>query len=212
MRKRGDELTEPTPSAQLLTDLYTALEPHMMKGHMLVLGGDFNRHWEVKTSVGTATFPTLKTWASALGLVHASRHREHKFCTWKHSDSPGADETEPDHVFVSKELADSSAVKLISAFCSGTVNNSDHRPMVLEKLLNAALGLSDAGVRILPPPPKDRVKMLRLSDDKACLRFRDKVVELSRSRALGGRMLELEATLTELKEGWAAGGGEIWDY
>ena len=211
-RKNAGESVETNPSAQLLTDLYTVLMPHVQKEHSIIIGGDFNIHWGKDAKMVGGTFGTLEVWASALKLVHAARHRGHQFNTWKRADLPGSDETEPDHVFVSQTLADGGALHSIGAFRSHSVNNSDHFPIVAEISLTQALGLTDTGVRIDPPDAPARPKKLNTQDAKACTRFRAKAAAGIDRHALGSRVEEIEGLVFALERVKLEAGGEAWTH
>ena len=190
-RKRAGEDVEPNPSAQFLLDLYKVLEPHTVKGHSIIVGGDFNLHWGTGHSTGRCTFGNLEEWANALNLVHTASHLSHKLTTWRRSDNPGAHETQPDHVFVSTALIKSGAVKALGCYQGHRVNNSDHCPLVLDIALGTALGLDNTGVRLPPPPPSTPIKLLKNTDDKACQRFRTRAADLSDALLLPTRLERL---------------------
>jgi ribonuclease HI len=206
MRRAAGETMEPSPASQFLLDLYKTLEPHVLKGHGIIVGGDFNLHWDCKKELGSATFAGLHEWAHALQLVNAARHKGHTLVTWRKSQAIGASETEPDHIFLSKALAESGAVKCVAAYCGQPLNNSDHRPLVLEISLALALGLSEDGLRLPPPPVSEPIKMLRLSDEKALAKFRKEAPMLVKERSLSGRLQDIEAAANRLVEGKVAAG------
>ena len=210
VRSCAGEAMEPNPASQLLSDLYTVLMPHVKKFHSVIVGGDFNIHWGPNSKAVGGTFASLEVWANALKLTHASRLRGHSFNTWKRSDLPGSDESEPDHVFVSQSLADSGAVKAIGAYKGSSVNNSDHFPVVLELSLSAALGLTDEGVRVDPPTPAPRTKLLKNSDSKACRNFRSAVTEAVVKHRFAERLHRIEALVTALDSVKAKSEGELW--
>ena len=208
-RRKGEEV-EPNPAAQFLLDLYTALEPHMNKGHPIIIGGDFNLHWNTGRSTGNCTFGNLEEWASALNLVHTATHLKHTLVTWKRSEAEGAHESQPDHVFVSTGLATSGAVKALGCYRGHRVNNSDHSPLVLDIELGDSLGLDDTRARLPPPPPRVKPKMLKTSDSKACERFRGKAADTSDELRLAARLDGLESLLADLEKSKAASGVEAW--
>ena len=197
-RKRAGEPTEPNPSAQFLLDLYTVLEPHAIKGHAIIVGGDFNLHWGTGHSTGNCTFGNLEEWASALSLVHTATHLEHDLTTWKRSENLGAHESQPDHVFASSSLTSSGAVKALGCYQGHRVNNSDHSPLVLDIALGTALGLDNTGARLPAPPPRTPVKLLKTTDDKACHLFRTRAADLCDALALPTRLERLETLLAAL--------------
>ncbi len=145
--KKGGERVEPDPSAQFLTDLYSALEPHLMKGHHLIVGGDFNLHRDAPAARSSdRTFAGLKQWSELLNLSNAMRERGHpKINTWRKTDGEVSQETEPDHVFVSKTLVALGGAFSVGVYTGHRVNDSDHRPMVLDINLQLALGLDPGG-------------------------------------------------------------------
>jgi len=211
IRRSKGETVESTPSAQFLVDLYQALEPHVVKGHALVIGGDFNLHWDKKNELRSATFSDLKQWAHSLRLTQAARHRGHTLVTWRKSQALGACETEPDHIFVSKTLADSGAVASVAAFSGHSVNDSDHRPLVLEVRLAGALGLAEDGVRLPPPPKTTPTKMLRLTDDKATHKFREEAPRLMDAVGLEDRLKRMQRYADTLTAAAERSKGEAWE-
>lgn len=214
-RKLGEHI-EPDPTQQLLVDLYTALEPHVNKGRHIIVGGDFNLHWSSNTQSAASLFTRLEDWASALRLTHLASHLQHDILTWRRSDAPGAATTSPDHVFVSESML--GCVKALGCYVGHRINNSDHRPLVLDIAMHNLLGLAPDMLRLPPPPPKSRVKMLSCSDAKACIKFRRAVragaahlLLENRLAAIEGAALDLQRLLGSTGEGWTVYGTDFQD-
>ena len=191
-----------TPAHQLLVDLYRVLEPHVRKGHVVVVGGDFNMRWGSRL-VGaqcTDAYTGLEGWAATLQLGQVARERGlGQLPTWSKTEDKGAVVSEPDHVFVSKALLGS--VKAVGVYTGRQVNGSDHRPLVLEISLQQALGLGPAGERLEGGGMRKAQKKLQVANGGHCRGFQDKVLEGYATAGLEERLEELELLGQELVGG-----------
>jgi hypothetical protein len=203
-RAKAGETVQSDPRKQLLTDLYARLEPLLLKGHGFVIGGDFNIRLDEVWGPSSDTFAGLGAWSAALEVRHAGRElHEQPIPTRSRSPSTREGETEPDHVFVSGSLFDQGAVKGYGVFVGGAVNFSDHKPMVLELDMAAALGLgvdghplgSDSQGR--PGRPQQAPKLMA-DDVEACWDLQDYIAAAPARSELENATTAIEATAATL--------------
>ena len=111
-----DRMQDPRP--QFLYDLYTGMWQYAQTGWMLVIGGDFNFHWNsdlmgVVSSGGVGgSIKGLRHFVESLHLVNVMAVLgEGELPTFKRSDADGASESTPDHILVAVAILGAGAVK-----------------------------------------------------------------------------------------------------
>ena len=197
------------PRQQFLYDLYNAMWRYSQDGWMLVIGGDFNLHWNgdlmgVVSSGGVGgNIKGLRQFAEALHLVNVMQETGGgDLPTFRRSEAEGAAESTPDHVLVSASILGSGAVTGAAVWYGDGFDSTDHSPVVVDldlwKLLNLDV---DEDV---PLPAKPRVEKLRLDDDGRIGRYQVELVRQAEARQLMQRMHQIELEVAEVVH-WQAG-------
>ena len=193
------------PRQQFLYDLYTVMWQYSQTGWMLVIGGDFNLHWNgdlmgVVSSGGVGgSIKGLRQFAESLHLVNVMAVLgEGELPTFRRSDAEGASESTPDHILVSAAILGAGAVKGAAVWYGAGLESTDHFPLVMDLDLGVLLNLDVDETAELPV--KQKVERLRLDDEVRIGKYQQVLVELSSDRRLLERMDVIEAESNRVAE------------
>ena len=127
------------PRQQFLYDLYSAMWRYSQNWWMLVIGGDFNLHWNgdlmgVVSSGGVGgSIKGLRQFVEALHLVNVMQETGGgDLPTFRRSEVEGSAESTPDHVMVSASILGSGAVTGAAVWYGEGFDMTDHSPMIVD--------------------------------------------------------------------------------
>ena len=112
---------------------------------------DFNIAWE--QTRGTGVWSSLKAFAERCGLVNAGVHKFGPVLPWTYQS--GRHTSAIDHVLVSRKLIKDGCMLQMGVWQEGTVNDSDHKVVVVELDLTPYLRVTDRGMRTPRPKRKN---------------------------------------------------------
>ena len=195
---------ERTPWDQFCKDIHTEITNLMSctkRGWAIIMTGDFNIAWG--QTRGTGVWSSLEALAERCGLAHAAIHKFGRVLPWTYQS--GKNETAIDHVLVSRKLVTDGCLLRMGVWQGGTVNDSDHKVIVVELDLTPYLRITDRGMRTPRPKRKWVESKLRLSDKEQLLQYQVAVVRRWEEVGLKAKLEHVHKVVAN----WIAGGG-IW--